>query len=102
MIRRPPRSTLFPYTTLFRSALAELPAHRRPVGAPRVEAVDQAKLAVHLEDRDAVHIVRPRVEELHAEEAAVGAAHPQMEPRLQMPRRLAADLHAVHFLAALV
>src|SRR3989442_14589181 len=25
MIRRPPRSTLFPYTTLFRSALADLP-----------------------------------------------------------------------------
>src|SRR3712207_8199980 len=24
MMRRPPRSTLFPYTTLFRSALAEL------------------------------------------------------------------------------
>src|SRR3712207_8539191 len=24
MIRRPPRSTLFPYTTLFRSALSEL------------------------------------------------------------------------------
>src|SRR3712207_8373072 len=24
MIRRPPRSTLFPYTTLFRSALAQL------------------------------------------------------------------------------
>src|SRR5256884_10015667 len=31
MIRRPPRSTLFPYTTLFRSrerALHELPVHR--------------------------------------------------------------------------
>src|SRR2546427_1420795 len=26
MIRRPPRSTLFPYTTLFRSAVAELKA----------------------------------------------------------------------------
>src|SRR2546430_7687523 len=26
MIRRPPRSTLFPYTTLFRSRLAVLPA----------------------------------------------------------------------------
>src|SRR3712207_8183128 len=25
MIRRPPRSTLFPYTTLFRSVVAELP-----------------------------------------------------------------------------
>src|SRR5258708_22374352 len=26
MIRRPPRSTLFPYTTLFRSVFEELPA----------------------------------------------------------------------------
>src|SRR5436190_8621852 len=32
MIRRPPRSTLFPYTTLFRSA-------RRKGCAPRVEVV---------------------------------------------------------------
>src|SRR2546425_6215857 len=30
MIRRPPRSTLFPYTTLFRSHLIELP--HRPAG----------------------------------------------------------------------
>src|SRR3712207_7852094 len=36
MIRRPPRSTLFPYTTLFRSVLdvgrtlAGIPARRRP------------------------------------------------------------------------
>src|SRR2546430_5739680 len=29
MIRRPPRSTLFPYTTLFRSAGAALPDVRR-------------------------------------------------------------------------
>src|SRR2546427_2243378 len=28
MIRRPPRSTLFPYTTLFRSRLREPPARR--------------------------------------------------------------------------
>src|SRR3712207_7224372 len=32
MIRRPPRSTLFPYTTLFRS----LQARRRPPDDPRV------------------------------------------------------------------
>src|SRR2546427_1910680 len=36
MIRRPPRSTLFPYTTLFRSQLGHerilLGPHRRPVG----------------------------------------------------------------------
>src|SRR5258708_29039214 len=29
MIRRPPRSTLFPYTTLFRSPCQALPADRR-------------------------------------------------------------------------
>src|SRR5438132_14195771 len=28
MMRRPPRSTLFPYTTLFRSGVAALPADR--------------------------------------------------------------------------
>src|SRR5258708_24337656 len=33
MIRRPPRSTLFPYTTLFRSALKIVPDLRRKSGA---------------------------------------------------------------------
>src|SRR3712207_8266133 len=34
MIRRPPRSTLFPYTTLFRSRAQRLePLHRRHAGA---------------------------------------------------------------------
>src|SRR2546430_16301674 len=33
MIRRPPRSTLFPYTTLFRSGLGE-GAHSRGIGEP--------------------------------------------------------------------
>src|SRR2546427_2111641 len=32
MIRRPPRSTLFPYTTLFRSAGVPAAAVRRPLG----------------------------------------------------------------------
>src|SRR2546422_3838662 len=30
MIRRPPRSTLFPYTTLFRSASSLVRSHSRP------------------------------------------------------------------------
>src|SRR5258707_8537973 len=34
MIRRPPRSTLFPYTTLFRS-LTKDPLHRKLTGALR-------------------------------------------------------------------
>src|SRR3712207_7109513 len=40
MIRRPPRSTLFPYTTLFRSWLARLgPARRHPALRPPDGAV---------------------------------------------------------------
>src|SRR3712207_7277474 len=40
MIRRPPRSTLFPYTTLFRSAAAGL------LGLGQVDVLDQ-ELAAH-------------------------------------------------------
>src|SRR5258708_23480832 len=39
MIRRPPRSTLFPYTTLFRSALDQ--ALRTGTGKPEVFNTDQ-------------------------------------------------------------
>src|SRR5258705_7151946 len=35
MIRRPPRSTLFPYTTLFRSSGRQSPLHPRGGGEPR-------------------------------------------------------------------
>src|SRR2546429_5004228 len=35
MIRRPPRSTLFPYTTLFRSGTTELAGGRSSVGGSR-------------------------------------------------------------------
>src|SRR5437763_12596813 len=36
MIRRPPRSTLFPYTTLFRSGFATQVLHERPWRAARL------------------------------------------------------------------
>src|SRR3712207_7294349 len=36
MIRRPPRSTLFPYTTLFRSARGD--AHLEQLGHPALQA----------------------------------------------------------------
>src|SRR2546430_11721516 len=43
MIRRPPRSTLFPYTTLFRSGVAAIGAARRekPCRAGRDDGSDQ-------------------------------------------------------------
>src|SRR2546430_13461553 len=53
MIRRPPRSTLFPYTTLFRSvvdgqALAGVAADRA-VGVVRLAAADDAQAAAAVE-----------------------------------------------------
>src|SRR5690349_22958097 len=38
MIRRPPRSTLFPYTTLFRSVLVRSAAQGQPTPAPGAPA----------------------------------------------------------------
>src|SRR2546430_5220194 len=47
MIRRPPRSTLFPYTTLFRSA-AKGPAFNNPLHAMAAEQVrDEILKQVH-------------------------------------------------------
>src|SRR3712207_6923949 len=69
MIRRPPRSTLFPYTTLFRS----LEAQRRQRGAdvvvdlgrrPRpVEAAQEAARVVVLDQRRRLRVVDVRSEE---------------------------------------
>src|SRR2546426_3619632 len=49
MIRRPPRSTLFPYTTLFRSRLV----HSRPGDAPSKGKIERfwRSLRGHLVDR---------------------------------------------------
>src|SRR5205814_6127505 len=41
MIRRPPRSTLFPYTTLFRSRRASYPAVAWPCCGPRARFRDR-------------------------------------------------------------
>src|SRR3712207_7983995 len=66
MIRRPPRSTLFPYTTLFRSDRAEGPLERdeaRGRGAvppvlPRSSAGDRVRARLRVPDR--LHRVRGR------------------------------------------
>src|SRR2546422_8472957 len=63
MIRRPPRSTLFPYTTLFRSVVLEallLPAQEprlkraKPPGEQEPERADEREGCVHL--RRAQHL----------------------------------------------
>src|SRR5256885_12660568 len=44
MIRRPPRSTLFPYTTLFRSGPGEVVGERRQFGRAVRQALDGVQL----------------------------------------------------------
>src|SRR5256885_16768146 len=70
MIRRPPRSTLFPYTTLFRSHGAlPLPVHtqllpqgRQPLFEHRLLAQDPLELVrdAHAEVVDAQRLVAPQ------------------------------------------
>src|SRR3712207_8783476 len=57
MIRRPPRSTLFPYTTLFRPQPAPGPAHLRLVGLEQpaqLGAAERPRAVEHLQE-----VVRP-------------------------------------------
>src|SRR5256885_11800172 len=62
MIRRPPRSTLFPYTTLFRSRLAverggEVARRDRAVRHAQLEPVPAAQRGAHLvEDRKSTRL----------------------------------------------
>src|SRR5436309_12150933 len=56
MIRRPPRSTLFPYTTLFRS-----PARSEPLALRRLEGVAEPYPRVPHRDHD--HTLGERSEE---------------------------------------
>src|SRR2546430_11042352 len=61
MIRRPPRSTLFPYTTLFRSACGRRPAVATDRGLPGSCAASAGGLQRHPLPRGPPH--RPRSEE---------------------------------------
>src|SRR5256885_8682054 len=67
MIRRPPRSTLFPYTTLFRSAqarrdLSHPGAAGRP-GAADLQVLDGARQARRSARRRGRRVREPRSEE---------------------------------------
>src|SRR2546425_11525396 len=75
MIRRPPRSTLFPYTTLFRSQqcpVALLPEHRRGKGLDRAVLVQEPRRRDRADPRNA-RIAVGRVADEREEE--IGRAH---------------------------
>src|SRR3712207_8085465 len=74
MIRRPPRSTLFPYTTLFRSRPRDRAGHRAPVAA------DPARHGL------AVRAARPVLRPVRA--AGRGRARAHVGPRDRKSTRL--------------
>src|SRR3712207_7463943 len=67
MIRRPPRSTLFPYTTLFRSAIVGADVARQPAQDEQVrehiDDVDRLELAIHPDGQALVRELIERSEE---------------------------------------
>src|SRR5687768_17658096 len=70
MLRRPPRSTLFPYTTLFRSKYA---LHKQGVDYVRLDAIDagapEAMVAAFREGQgDYIHLQGPARSEEHTSE----------------------------------
>src|SRR3712207_7231717 len=62
MIRRPPRSTLFPYTTLFRSFVVGSEVTRHPDIARRI-AADGNELGVHTFTHPNLQMLPARSEE---------------------------------------
>src|SRR3712207_7730041 len=74
MIRRPPRSTLFPYTTLFRSRI-DLPAFRED---DRVETGDQphhGDQRQHLGDAFAIYCPEPVQQRLDRKSTRLNSSH---------------------------
>src|SRR5437773_6019126 len=56
MIRRPPRSTLFPYTTLFRSCIPDLNRHGLWCGCPIAKLAIEVQTPGQLGDRKSTRL----------------------------------------------
>src|SRR2546422_6151982 len=80
MIRRPPRSTLFPYTTLFRS----------PRGAYELSAVspngESARIKLHVDDLPQMYL--SGTNRIHAVEARSEEHTSELQSRLHLVCRL--------------
>ena len=73
MIRRPPRSTLFPYTTLFRSNLSAFSLKLLVANSPKITAsrIDLSPVLVEMGWQQIVNTISRQNESLVAELAAI-------------------------------
>src|SRR2546422_1703353 len=84
MIRRPPRSTLFPYTTLFRSGVAAPPEFSWPRVRPdgHLAAVDRRSEEHTSELQSRLHLVcRLLLEKKKKKMADITTSHNMLETR---------------------
>src|SRR5687768_17775006 len=82
MIRRPPTSTLFPYTTLFRSG--------------RFDPTPQAEGELHAGTLVELRAASPRAEALHAERARSEEHTSELQSRLHLVCRLLLEKKKKH------
>src|SRR5690349_24187966 len=87
MLQRPPRSTLFPYTTLFRSA-----AEGRRFGRGKIVSHEHARRAGAREHRRGFFAPRERFEDVLADELDVVARSDEHTSELQSRRDLVCRL----------
>src|SRR3989449_11115883 len=100
MIRRPPRSTLFPYTTLFRSAIEQVQVAESEIARVREgQAGTKAWLASATDsvaslrtELAAIEEMKPTVEGVRAEADRLSQSMSQIEARRQMVEDLKARL----------
>src|SRR5438874_10720983 len=93
LIRRPPRSTLFPYTTLFRSVLASLDEEHLAVGRQRPQVVGDHRLELvavgpqlgHPRDRKSTRLNSSHVEISYAVFCLKKKRSPQLGSRRTAP-----------------
>src|SRR2546430_4290265 len=92
MIRRPPRSTLFPYTTLFRSLVSEI---RRNKASLKFQAVE----IEHLNDRqtvqDALSLTDRKSTRLNSSHSQISYAVFCLKKKKQHPRRSDGGITAI-------
>src|SRR3712207_8812429 len=91
MRRRPPRSTLFPYTTLFRSPFSDWPwagGHRPRRGRLLPDGGRPARSAAARSQRGPAHPPPPDALQAETADPEIGRAHVELQSRQYLVCRL--------------